>query len=135
MPLRAVSSSSERARTRALVAFAVLRAGVAVCEAARPVRAYEAPLLTPLTHPEALRFWQPETWTLAVSPSSEDEPLDAYDVLSHLRHRDSPRRRPSWLADDPPARDVLAADVTAKREGFHGASFTTTATIQIQPAS
>lgn len=126
---------SERIRTSAMVAFAVLRAGVAV--AGRPVRTYEAPLLTPLTHPEALRFWQPETWTLAMPPSSEDEPLDADGVLS--RHRDRgarhPHPRPHWLADEPPARDVLAADFTAKREGFHGASFTTTATIDIQPAS
>lgn len=120
-----------------MVAFAVLRVGVAVCEAGRPVRAYEAPLLTPLTHPEALRFWQPETWTLAISPSSEDEPLDSDDILSRLHQRVSrhPSARPHWLADEPPAREVLAADLTAKREGFNGASFTTTATIQIQPAS
>ena len=49
---------------RATAVFLLLRAWY--CEAARPLRPYEAPLVAPFVAPEALIKWQPAEWSIAL---------------------------------------------------------------------
>ena len=128
---------------RATAVFLLLRAWY--CEAARPLRPYEAPLVAPFVAPEALIKWQPAEWSIALAPSSEDpyvpstnaddaivdESLDLTDVS---RVSDGHAAR-LWRAFANRARDVsiepIAAAVAIKREGWTGGSIQSSASFAV----
>ena len=135
---------------RATAVFLLLRAWY--CEAARPLRPYEAPLVAPFVAPEALIKWQPAEWSIALAPSSEDpyvpstnaddaivdESLDltdeSLDLTAVSRVSDGHAAR-LWRAFANRARDVsiepIAAAVAIKREGWTGGSIQSSASFAV----
>lgn len=131
--------------TACLITFALATSRAA---ASRPF--YEAPLLAPLVAPKTLAAWQPREWSVSVAndpenvvarDDDEDEFNDEYndvsddassssDVLETTDHHPS-----SWRRFFAAARDVdvrpIAATVAARREGWTGASVSTTAQFSI----
>jgi hypothetical protein len=128
---------------RATAVFLLLRAWT--CEAARPLRPYEAPLLAPFVATEALVKWQPAEWSIAFAPSSEDthKSLTAEDTVSddsldlidgsdasgggdHARWLRAVARRARDVSIEP-----IAAAVALKREGWTGASIQSSASFSL----
>lgn len=106
-----------------------------------PVRAYEAPLLTPIVAPGFLESWQPTTWTVpAPAPSSNDyadyttleDDVDETDAApsSHGFHRVDW----GWWRRAYENARVGPAEIIARREGWTGASVTAATTIEIDPS-
>ena len=132
--------------TACLIAVAVSRAA-----ASRPF--YEAPLLAPLVAPKTLAAWQPREWSVSVNDpenvdarddddefkdefndDSDDASSDVVETTDASDHRHD-RHPSSWRRFFAAARDVdvrpIAATVAAKRDGWTGASVSTTAQFSI----